>query len=144
MQYTKAKLGQEVLEEPSCMICPWQRGKICWGCAQGEPTWAEVAAEGETPEDCLGQKLSIKKRESAAIIKDVTLSYIKRLRALGWHLHGQAERCRAGAQCTCCSNLPRSESHAVGLWGGNISDQETSHACSLQMDNSALALRAGQ
>ena len=60
---------------------------------QGEPSWEEFAAEGDTPEACLGHKLSIKKRDSAAAIKELTLQHIKRLRALGWHLHLQCERC---------------------------------------------------
>ena len=59
---------------------------------QGEPSWESYAAEGDTPEACLGHKLSIKKRDSAAAIKDLTLQHIKRLRALGWHLHLQCGR----------------------------------------------------
>jgi hypothetical protein len=67
---------------------------------QGEPLWEDYAAEGDTPQDCLGQKLSIKKRDSAAAVKEVTLAYIKRLRALGWHLYHQSERC-GGAEVAC-------------------------------------------
>lgn len=39
-----------------------------------------------TPEDCLGHKLTFKKREDAKVLKETLLAYVKRLRALGWHL----------------------------------------------------------
>ncbi len=54
--------------------------------------WDDYAAEGDTPEDCLNYKLTLKKKDSVATVKKVTLSHIKRLRALGWHLHFQCER----------------------------------------------------
>ncbi len=54
--------------------------------------WDDYADEGDTAEDCLNFKLTIKKKDSAATVKELTLSYIKRLRALGWHLHLECER----------------------------------------------------
>ena len=60
---------------------------------QEDVTWEDYAAQGDTAQHCLGHKLSLKKRDTAAAIRDLTLTYIKRLRALGWHLHAQCERC---------------------------------------------------
>lgn len=60
--------------------------------AESGTVWEDYAAEGDSAEDCLNFKLTIKKKDSAATVKEVTLSYIKKLRALGWHLHLQCER----------------------------------------------------
>lgn len=69
-----------------------KRAAVARESAQEEATWEDFAAEGDTALQCLGHKLSLKKRDSANTIKDLTLAYIKRLRALGWHLHFQCER----------------------------------------------------
>ncbi len=61
--------------------------------SQEDATWEDFAAQGDTALHCLGHKLSLKKRDTAAVVRDLTLAYIKRLRALGWHLHAQCERC---------------------------------------------------
>lgn len=60
--------------------------------AQMDPLWDDYAAEGDSPEECLKYKLTIKKKDSTATVKEITLAYIKRLRALGWYLHLQHER----------------------------------------------------
>ena len=57
-----------------------------------EGTWEDFAAQGDTALQCLSHKLSLKKRDSVTTVKDLTLTYIRRLRALGWHLHFQRER----------------------------------------------------
>jgi hypothetical protein len=59
---------------------------------QAETLWEDYAAAGDTPEDCLNEKISIKRRDNVGTVKDITLPYIKRLRALGWHLHFRCER----------------------------------------------------
>lgn len=59
---------------------------------QAEAVWDDYASRGDTPEECLNEKISIKRRDTAANVKEVALGYIKRLRALGWHLHFQCER----------------------------------------------------
>jgi len=55
-------------------------------------TWEDFAAQGDTALQCLSHKLSLKKRDSVTTVKDLTFTYIKQLRALGWHLHFQCER----------------------------------------------------
>lgn len=70
-----------------------KRAAIAREPSQEDATWEDFAAQGDTALHCLGHKLSLKKRDTAAAIRDLTLAYIKRLRALGWHLHAQCERC---------------------------------------------------
>ena len=49
-------------------------------------------AEGDSAIQCLSHKLSLKKRDTVTTVRELTLAYIKRLRALGWHLHAMCER----------------------------------------------------
>ena len=49
-------------------------------------------AEGDSAVQCLSHKLSLKKRDTVTTVRELTLAYIKRLRALGWHLHAMCGR----------------------------------------------------
>ena len=62
-----------------------------------EPIWEDFVAGGDSAVLCLSHKLSLKKRDTVTTVRDFTLAYIKRLRALGWHLHSMCER----YGCTC-------------------------------------------
>ena len=57
-----------------------------------DPTWEDLVAEGDSAVQCLSHKLSLKKRDTVTTVRELTLAYIKRLRALGWHLHAMCER----------------------------------------------------
>lgn len=72
---------------------------------QDEATWEDFAAQGDSALQCLGHKLSLKKRDTVTTVKELTLAYIKRLRALGWHLHFQCERCSHIADPGCMQSL---------------------------------------
>ena len=54
---------------------------------QGDEAWEHISeAEGWTMQDCLGHRLSFKKKDDAKVIKEAMQQHIKRLRSLGWHL----------------------------------------------------------
>jgi hypothetical protein len=58
---------------------------------QLEVTWDEVAEElGWSVDDCLNQKVILKKDLKAS--KEILLVHVRRLRAVGWHLHTETQR----------------------------------------------------
>jgi hypothetical protein len=58
--------------------------------------WEQVAEEtGWTVADCLSHKLSFPKRADAKAKVEPLVQHVKRLRAAGWYLHDQKERCVA-------------------------------------------------
>ena len=60
---------------------------------QPDESWEHISEGlGWSIADCLGHKLSFKKREDAKVIKDTLLTYVRRLRAAGWHLQTLKER----------------------------------------------------
>ena len=88
--------GRKRKEAPSAALLQApaaKRAAVAREPSQEEATWGDFAAQGDTALLCLGHKLSLKKRDTVAIVREITLAYIKRLRALGWHLHAHCERC---------------------------------------------------
>eukprot|EP00884_Botryococcus_braunii_P015285 jgi/Botrbrau1/243/Bobra.0022s0218.1 len=58
---------------------------------QLEITWEEIAEDlGWTVDDCLNQKVVLKK--DAKLTKEILLTHVRRLRAVGWHLHTCIQR----------------------------------------------------
>ncbi|CAK0755957.1 hypothetical protein CVIRNUC_002414 [Coccomyxa viridis] len=73
-----------------------KRAAVAREVPQEDPTWEDLVAEGDSAVQCLSHKLSLKKRDTVTTVRELTLAYIKRLRALGWHLHAMCERLQSG------------------------------------------------
>ena len=68
-------------------------GQLSLQSGQPDESWEHISEGlGWSIADCLGHKLSFKKREDAKVIKDTLLTYVRRLRAAGWHLQTLKER----------------------------------------------------
>ena len=92
--------GRKRKEPSSAVAAPApaaKRAAVAREAPQEDPTWEDLVAQGDSAVQCLSHKLSLKKRDTVTTVRELTLAYIKRLRALGWHLHAMCER----YWCTC-------------------------------------------